>query len=60
MSGSRARTTIIVAHRLSTVKNVDRVIVMDHGRVVEQGKPHDLLHTGMCACSSQGNALCAS
>ncbi len=36
------RTTIIIAHRLSTVRRADRVIVMDQGRIVEQG-PHDHL-----------------
>ncbi len=36
-------TRIVVAHRLSTVLGVDRVLVMDEGRLVEQGKPADLL-----------------
>ncbi|GMR37568.1 hypothetical protein PMAYCL1PPCAC_07763, partial [Pristionchus mayeri] len=36
-AASEGRTTIIVAHRLSTIKNVDRVIVMHEGRVVESG-----------------------
>ena len=37
-------TTIIIAHRLSTVASVDRVIVLDHGRIVESGTHDDLLH----------------
>jgi len=39
---SAGRTTIIVAHRLATVKKADRIIVMDQGRIVAQG-PHDAL-----------------
>jgi ATP-binding cassette subfamily B protein len=34
---ARTRTTIIVAHRLATVKKADRIIVMDKGRIVAQG-----------------------
>lgn len=38
----QGRTTIIIAHRLATVKKVDRIIVMDEGRIVEMGSPEDL------------------
>ncbi len=38
----RGRTSIIIAHRLWTVRNVDRILVFDHGRIVEQGS-HDQL-----------------
>ncbi|BFU59325.1 MULTISPECIES: type I secretion system permease/ATPase [Rodentibacter] len=37
------RTVIIIAHRLSTVKNADRIIVMEKGQIVEQGKHKELL-----------------
>jgi len=39
---SHGRTTLIVAHRLATVKKADRIVVLDQGRVVAQG-PHDAL-----------------
>ena len=40
------RTAVIIAHRLSTVEIADRVIVMEHGRIVEDGSPADLIAGG--------------
>ena len=40
------RTAVIIAHRLSTVEIADRVIVMEHGRIVEDGAPADLVSGG--------------
>ncbi len=40
------RTAIVVAHRLSTVKNADRIYVMQDGKIVEQGKHHELIEKG--------------
>lgn len=40
------RTTVVIAHRLSTVRHADRIVVMDRGRIVEDGTHDQLLHQG--------------
>ena len=37
------RTTFVIAHRLSTVRNADAIIVLEHGEIVERGSHDDLL-----------------
>ena len=37
------RTTLVIAHRLSTVKNADRIVVLTDGRIVEEGRHAELL-----------------
>jgi ATP-binding cassette, subfamily B, bacterial len=40
------RTALVIAHRLSTVEVADRVLVLEHGRIIEDGPPQDLIRSG--------------
>jgi ATP-binding cassette, subfamily B, bacterial len=51
---SRGRTTITIAHRLSTVRDADQIVVIDHGRVAESGT-----HTNLLATNGRYAALAA-
>jgi ATP-binding cassette subfamily B protein len=43
---TEGRTTFVIAHRFSTIRDADRIIVIDHGEVVEQGTHAELLSRG--------------
>ncbi|MFC5519411.1 ABC transporter transmembrane domain-containing protein [Polaromonas jejuensis] len=45
-SAMKGRTTLVIAHRLATVQKADRIIVLDHGRLVEQGSHAELVNRG--------------
>lgn len=43
---SQGRTTLVIAHRLATVRRANRIIVLDQGRVAEQGDHESLVRAG--------------
>ena len=43
---ARGRTTIVITHRLASIKHVDKILVFDRGRIVEQGTHMELMQNG--------------
>ena len=46
LTALKGRTSLVIAHRLSTVQNADQILVLSQGRIVERGRHDELLHLG--------------
>lgn len=54
---SRGRTTLIIAHRLTTIRNADRIVVIEDGRIVEEGSHDELIEKGGEYANLQGTGV---
>lgn len=54
---SQGRTTLIIAHRLTTIRNADRIVVIEDGRIVEEGSHDELIEKGGEYANLQGTGV---
>lgn len=54
---SQGRTTLIIAHRLTTIRNADRIVVIEDGRIVEEGSHDELIKKGGEYANLQGTVV---
>jgi ATP-binding cassette subfamily B multidrug efflux pump len=53
----KGKTSILIAHRISTIKNANKILVLDDGRIIEQGTHADLLQLGGAYAEMYQNQL---
>ena len=53
----QGRTTLVIAHRLATVLSCDRILVLDQGRIVEEGTHEQLSRGGRALCAAREAAV---
>lgn len=53
----KGRTSVLIAHRISTIKNADKILVLDNGRIIEEGTHEELLNSGKAYAEMYQNQL---
>lgn len=53
----KGRTSVLIAHRISTIKNADKILVLDNGRIIEEGTHEELLSSGKAYAEMYQNQL---